>query len=156
MDFSQITGSLYIGTTPRSDDYSLLRQLGVKLIINMRIERRPHRDGHQSPIPVLWLPTIDSPLFPIPLRLLRKGALAALETIDHGGKVYAHCAKGIHRGVAMGAAILIALGYSVEDAMQLITERRLVADPHVWYIRRRIERFYKYWHKSRGAKIMVT
>jgi hypothetical protein len=38
--------------------------------------------------------------------------MAALETIRQGGKVYAHCQRGRHRGVAMGAAILIALGYS--------------------------------------------
>lgn len=156
MDFSQITDSLYIGTTPRSDDYSLLRQLGVSLIINMRIERRPYADDHNFPILVLWLPSIDSPLFPIPVRLLQKGARAALETIQQGGKVYTHCAKGIHRGVAMGAAILIALGHSPDEAMQLITERRIVADPYVWYIRRRIHLFAKRWNYSGQAYRSVT
>jgi protein-tyrosine phosphatase len=156
MDFSQITESLYIGTTPRAEDYALLRQLDVRLIINMRLERRSHPDVHDFPIPVLWLPTIDSPLFPIPLRLLRKGALVALETITQGGKVYTHCAKGVHRGVAMGAAILIALGHSPDEAMQLITEQRKVADPHVWYIRRRIQMFSKYWNDSGGEKVSIS
>jgi protein-tyrosine phosphatase len=156
MDFSQVTDYLYIGTTPRSTDYALLRQLNVRLIINMRIERRPHADGHESPIPVLWLPTIDSPLFPIPLRMLRRGAQAAFETINQGGKVYAHCAKGIHRGVAMGAAILIALGHSADEAIHIISKQRFVADPHIWYIRRRIHLFYKFWHKSGGARVTVA
>jgi len=156
MEFSQITDSLFIGTTPRSDDYEVLRQLGVHLIINMRLERRPHPDRHKSPIPVLWLPTIDSPFFPIPLRLLKKGAIVALETIRQGGKVYVHCAKGIHRGVAMGAAILIALGHPLDEAIQLIVEGRTVADPHIWYIRRRIQLFSKHWNDSGGLKASVT
>ncbi|MBE0411837.1 MAG: dual specificity protein phosphatase family protein [Anaerolineales bacterium] len=134
----------------------MLRQLDVRLIINMRIERRPHPDGHEPPIKVLWLPTIDSPLFPIPIRLLNRGTRAALETFQHGGKVYTHCAKGIHRGVAMGAAILIALGHSPDDAMRLISEKRLVADPYVWYIRHRIQRFAKYWGNSSGVEITVS
>jgi len=50
-----------------------------------------------------------------------------------------------HRGVAMGAAILIAQGLPAVEAMQLIKQRRAVADPYIWYIRRRIERFAQRW-----------
>jgi dual specificity MAP kinase phosphatase len=148
MDFSQITDHLFIGTTPRSEAYHTLRNLGVQLVINMRVERRPHPDLHDPPIPALWLPTFDTPLFPIPIRSLERGAQAALKTLDKGGKVYVHCAKGSHRGVAMGAAILIAQGYTPEEAMELIMERREVADPHAWYIKRRILRFAERWEKD--------
>jgi hypothetical protein len=51
----------------------------------------------------------------------------------------------------MGAAILIASGYSPEDAMQLIVDRRPVADPHAWYIRRRIIRFAELWNHHPGS-----
>lgn len=148
MDFSQITDNLFIGTTPRPEAYHTLRSLGVRLVINMRVERRPYPDYHDPPIQVLWLPTFDTPIIPIPLRMLERGAKAALKTFEEGGKVYVHCAAGAHRGVAMGSAILIALGHTPEEAMQLIMERRKAADPQTWYIRRRILRFAELWRTS--------
>lgn len=148
MDFSRITDALYIGTTPRSDDYPTLLELGICLVINMRIERPPHRNHHNPDLTRMWLPTIDSPFTPIPIFMLRSGATAALEVIQRGEKVYAHCAAGVHRGVAMGAAILIASGYSADQAMQLIADRRPVADPFAWYIRRRILRFAEIWDRE--------
>jgi hypothetical protein len=148
MDFSQITEHLFIGTTPRSEAYHTLRSLGVGLVINMRVERRPYPDHHDPPIPALWLPTFDSPFIPIPIHMLERGVKAALKTFEEGGKVYVHCAAGAHRGVAMGSAILIALGYTPEQAMQRIMERRKAADPHIWYIRRRILRFAELWRSA--------
>jgi len=141
MNISRITDSLFIGDTPRAADYDQLRELGVRLVINMRFEKRPKRDPHDPPLDFLWLPTIDSPGLVIPIRFLMRGVRAALDTIQAGGKVYAHCGKGRHRGVAMGAAILIALGYHPAEAMQLIKERRDIADPDAFYIRSRILRF---------------
>ena len=140
-----ITEDLFIGTTPVVEDYQRLHDLGVRLIINMRIEKRPNKNPSEIPLEFLWLPTIDSPLFPIPVRLLVRGARAALATIREGGKVYAHCAGGVHRGVAMGASILIAQGYSPHEAMNLIKDKRPFADPGVFYIRRRILRFARKW-----------
>lgn len=153
MNFSKITDSLFIGTTPLPDDYATLRQLDVQLVINMRIERRPHPDRHDSPMPVLWLPTFDSPLIPIPVHMLRRGVRAALETIEEDGKVYVHCAEGRHRGVAMGAAILIAQGHSPDEAMGLIKKHRKEADPGAWYIKRQIRRFARTWdHREKSGK----
>jgi protein tyrosine phosphatase (PTP) superfamily phosphohydrolase (DUF442 family) len=145
MDFSQITDDLFIGTTPSVRDYDTLRELGVQLVINMRIEHLPRKDPRVSPLSFLWLPTFDSPFVPIPIKYLIRGAAAALETIQNGGKVYAHCAGGRHRGVAMGAAILIAQGQDPESAMRLIAERRSFADPHAFYIRTRVLKFAREW-----------
>jgi protein-tyrosine phosphatase len=145
MDFSPVTDSLFIGTTPSPNDYNYLRELGVKLVINMRMEYRPRKDTVTPPLRLLWLPTFDSPLIPIPIKSLIRGAIAALETIQNGGKVYAHCAGGRHRGVTMGAAILIAQGYDPHAAMNLIKQRRPVADPFAFYIRPRILKFAREW-----------
>jgi protein-tyrosine phosphatase len=145
MNFSPIIPELFIGTTPDVEDYARLRDLGVRLVINMRAERRPYPDPNTPPLDLLWLPTFDNPLFLIPIRSLRLGVLAALETIQNGGKVYAHCQNGRHRGVAMGAAILIALGYDPLEAMELIKDRRTISDPFVFYIRSRILRFARQW-----------
>lgn len=145
VNYSQISDTLFVGTQPGPQDYSLLKQLGIHLVINMRIEKRPHPDPGEPHLPVLWLPCFDNPLLPIPVRFLLKGVTAALNTIEAGGKVYTHCAQGVHRGAAMGAAILIAQGHSPLEAMNLVKERRQVSNPHIWYIRRRIQRFADEW-----------
>ncbi len=144
-NFSNITDDLFIGTTPLARDYDGLRELGIRLIINMRLTRSPFPDPHHEPIKLLWLRTIDSPFFPIPISKLMRGAHAALEAIEKGGKVYVHCAGGRHRGVAMGSCVLIAQGYDPQSAMKLITERRLIADPYIYYIRSRILKFAREW-----------
>jgi dual specificity MAP kinase phosphatase len=147
-EFSNITDDLFIGITPLVTDYNGLRELGIKLLINMRLMHGPFPDDHPEPIKLLWLRTFDSPLFPIPVSKLMKGAKAALEMIEAGGKVYVHCAGGRHRGVAMGSCILIAQGYAPEAAIKLIAERRLVADPNAYYIRSQIMQFAHQWNNS--------
>jgi hypothetical protein len=147
-NFSNITDDLFIGTTPLASDYDGLRELGIQLIINMRLTRRPFPDTHDTPIKLLWLRTIDSPFFPIPISKLILGAQTALETIQAGSKVYVHCAYGRHRGVVMGSCILIAQGYEPEAAMKLVMDRRPVADPNAWYIRPRIYQFAEQWNTS--------
>jgi len=146
MNFSHITDDLFVGTMPSLDDYNRLRDLGIRLIINMRFTFGPRFDSHHKPIKTLWLRSIDSPFFPISIPKLIQGAQSALETIRDGGKVYAHCAYGRHRGVAMGACILIAQGYDPLTAMELIAARRSVANPFAFYIRPRILKFAKEWN----------
>lgn len=147
MNFSKITDTLYIGTTPKAKDYDLLHELGVSLVINMRIGFPPRRDPHALPMKSLWLPVIDSPIFPIPIRFLNKGVREALKVVGTGGVVYTHCSKGRHRGVAMGACILIAEGMPAEQAIQLIKQQRPISDPYAWYIQRRIVKFAREWGK---------
>jgi hypothetical protein len=145
MNFSKITDDLFIGRTPSTTDYDTLRDLGVRLVINMRFTYGPRPDPGVPPLLLLWLRTIDSPFFPLPIAKLMIGARAALETIRIGGKVYVHCAYGRHRGVAMGSCVLIAQGHDPETAMKLIAERRSVADPYAHYIRPRIMKFAREW-----------
>ena len=147
-NFSNITDDLFIGTTPLASDYEGLRQLGIRLIINMRFSRSPFPDTHSTPLQLLWLRTIDSPLFPLPIPKLMIGARAALETIRAGGKVYVHCAYGRHRGPAMGTCVLIAQGFDPGSAMSLVADRRPVADPYAFYIRPRILRFAETWNEA--------
>jgi protein tyrosine phosphatase (PTP) superfamily phosphohydrolase (DUF442 family) len=149
MNFSRITDTLYIGTTPKAKDYDLLHELGVKLVINMRIGFPPRRDPHTPPIKNLWLPVIDSPIFPIPIRFLQMGVREALKVIESGGVVYTHCSKGRHRGPAIGACILIAQGESPEQAIELIKQQRPISDLPAWYIKRRIMKFDQIWNNRK-------
>jgi len=148
MNFDKITENLYIGTSPKARDYDILHKLGVGLVINMRIGFPPRHDPISPPVRSLWLPSIDSPIFPIPIRMLQIGVREALKVIENGGAVYAHCSRGRHRGPAMGVCILIAQGMSPQDAMSLIEQQRPVADPHAWYIQRRIMKFAREWART--------
>ena len=150
LNFSQITDQLFIGRTPKARDFDSLRELGVALVINMRIWPRPKTDPHDPPMPLLWLPTFDSPLFPIPIEALEKGARQAMEVLADGGKIYTHCQFGRHRGAAMGASILIAQGHTADEAMALIKEKRPNSDPYIWYIKSRIRKFADAWVNSHG------
>ncbi|NOG75951.1 MAG: hypothetical protein HND45_08645, partial [Chloroflexi bacterium] len=60
---------------------------------------------------------------------------------------------GRHRGVAMGAAVLVAQGYDPLAAMQLIAERRALADPFAFYIRPRILKFAQKWDAGFASAI---
>jgi protein tyrosine phosphatase (PTP) superfamily phosphohydrolase (DUF442 family) len=145
MNFSKITDNLFIGTSPKAKDYDLLHELGIGLVINMRFGFPPKRDPHSPALRSIWLPVIDSPIFPIPIHSLQIGVKEAQKVIDHGGIVYAHCSRGRHRGPAMGACILIAQGMSPKEAMRLIERQRPVADLHAWHIQRRIMKFAYEW-----------
>jgi protein tyrosine phosphatase (PTP) superfamily phosphohydrolase (DUF442 family) len=145
MNLSQITHDLYIGNTPGLSDYDRLRGLGIRLVINMRYTLGPRPDPHVPPLEFLWLRTFDNIFIPIPIPKLIEGAQRALDVIANGGKVLAHCAYGRHRGVAMGASILIAQGYAPRAAMDLIKEKRAFADPDAFYIRSRILKFAEQW-----------
>lgn len=148
MNFSQITPHLFIGSMPNAADYEHLRDLGVRLVLNMRFARKLPSDVTNPPIEVLWLRTFDSPFTPMPFQKILQGTQRALEVIREGGKIYSHCAKGRHRSVVMGAAILIAQGHSPEAAMHLIKEKRPVSDPDIFYVKRRIFDFAHQWHKG--------
>jgi protein-tyrosine phosphatase len=65
--------------------------------------------------------------------------------IRDGGSVLVHCVGGRHRSVAMASCVLIARGLTADDAMALIKEKRLVADPYAWYIQWRIRKFERDW-----------
>ncbi len=148
MNYSKITNYLYVGTPPKGDDFSTLHDMGVDFVINMVMASPPRRDPHSPPIKVLWLPTIDSPLFPLPMWALEKGVREALEVIRTGGIVYTHCSKGRHRGPAMAACILIAEGMTSTEALELIKHQRPVSDLRMWYIKRRVLKFEEIWKEK--------
>jgi len=145
MDVSTITDSLYIAAQPGSADIPAVQELGVGLIINMVFHLRRPKVLQESEVPVLWLPTFDFPLLPIPVETLHRGVEAALPVIERGEKVMVYCQRGRHRSVAMASAILIAQGYSADEAMALILERRPIADPHARHIERQIRRYEAFW-----------
>jgi len=149
-DASPITPQLFIAPRPRTHHVEHVGGLGVDLVLSM-IWFAPPRALTRHPFRLVRLPCIDSPLFPIPLFLLRRGVAQAAPVLEAGGRVLVYCMAGRHRSVAMASSILIASGMAADDAMDLIAEKRAVADPRAWYIERQIRRFERDWLRRQGA-----
>ena len=101
----------------------------------------------QPPFQNVQLKTTDFVLMPISTEKLRQGVEVAMPVIDDGGKVLTYCKSGIHRSVAMAACILIARGYSVDDATHLIKENREIAKPDTPHIHKQIVKFAQEWQE---------
>jgi protein-tyrosine phosphatase len=150
LDVSEITEYLYISAWPRGEHTDEIHTRGIRLVLSMHWER-PHLVPKDDPVRVLWLPTFDTPLTPIPMRILYLGVTAALPVIQSGNRVLVHCRAGRHRSVAMACAVLIGKGYTAQEAIQLVKEKRAAADPDAWYIKARIIKFEKYWQARAAA-----
>ncbi len=148
-DLSQITDDLYLSSLPKDEHVEHILSLGICMVISMTIYRAPivYR---RPPMQFVHCPSLDTPLTPIPIFILRRGVTAAMPVLEGSKSVLVHCKSGVHRSVAMASSILIARGYSADNAMRLIKEKRDKADPYVPYIRRRIEKFEIYWSKHNG------
>ena len=149
MDISKITDQLYIAAHPKAEDAGAIRDLNVRLVLNM-IFIRPAKVYDQPPFRMLTLRTFDSIFLPIPISKLEKGVKAALPVIEAGDSVLVYCREGRHRSVAMAAAVLIGMGYSADQAMQLIKSQRAKADPYAWHIQRRIRKFEEVWNADKN------
>jgi hypothetical protein len=147
LDVSLITDYLYISAWPLGDHADEIRAMNVRLILSMHWWM-PSRTIGKSPVRFLWLPTIDSPLVPMPMSTLQRGVEAALPVIRDGYRVLVHCRYGVHRSVAMACCVLIGMGLSAEDAMRLVEQKRSVADPRARHIQARIIKFEKYWRSK--------
>ena len=147
MDISRITDQLYIAAHPKAEDADAIRDMNVRLILNM-IFIRPADVYRNPPFRMLTLRTFDSIFLPIPIGKLVDGVKAALPVIEGGESVLVYCRKGRHRSVAMAAAVLIGQGCSANEAMQLISSKRSKADPYAWHIQRRIRKFEEIWRKD--------
>ena len=137
-----------MGAQPRAEHAEELRARDVRLIISMIGTARPAAAFAEPPFRLLWLRTYDTFLTPIPISKLMEGVQAALPVIHGGGRVFTFCAQGRHRSAAMGAAILIAMGHSADEAMRLLRAGRRVARPQTWYIKRQIKKFEKHWRQN--------
>ena len=88
-DISRITDNLYISAWPEGEHADEILALNIRLILSMHWPR-PSKSLNHPPLRVLWLPTIDTPITPMPIGTLRSGVEAALPVIEKGGGVLAH------------------------------------------------------------------
>ena len=149
-EYSQITNQLYVAAWPTGEDYDALNDLGVRLVINMDWVPADKKLD-QSPLSVLALTEIDTPLTPMSMENIWKGVNRAQETFDEGDRVMVYCKGGVHRSVVMACCILISQGYTAEEAMARVKERRPVADPYSEHHKARILKFEEEWKTQNGG-----
>ena len=125
-----------------------LKVLNFNLIISMIGQMPPDEIYTLPPFKTLWIKTYDTFFTPISIKKLLAGVEAAMPIIQNKGKVLVFCMQGKRRSVAMAAAILISMGHTGEQAIDLLTTARTVADPRRWYIHRQIKAFEKYLQKK--------
>jgi hypothetical protein len=129
MDITWLTERIAVGGGIWSTaNMELVAQAGITHIIDMQIEFDDTPLAVDYEIEVLWNPTDDDFTFK-PAALFRRGvefAEAALQ--KDGTKLFIHCAAGVHRAPMMTLAVLCSMGWSLNDAMELIEGRRPVAD----------------------------
>jgi protein-tyrosine phosphatase len=152
MDMTWVTDRIALGGAIWTDNnMQQVARSGVTHIIDMQIEFDDTELARPYGIAVLWNGT-DDDFQPKPPELFAKGVefgRAALE--ENGGKVYIHCAAGVHRAAMMTLALLGSLGWGVKEAMRLIQGRRPVVDFADVYVNS-VENFLRRQELSRGAR----
>ncbi|HEY6971675.1 MAG TPA: dual specificity protein phosphatase [Candidatus Angelobacter sp.] len=134
------------------ENMAQLVRMGVTHIINMQIEfdDRPLAEPYE--VKVLYSPT-DDDFQPKPPALFWPGVGFALEALeDPENRVYIHCAAGVHRAPMMTLAVLRVLGWSLEDAKELIQRRRYVVDLADVYVES-VEEFIAAYEASGAAAV---
>jgi predicted protein tyrosine phosphatase len=111
--FSQITSQIIVAGQYQKRGWKVLAQRGVTASINMRSEFDDEAAGI-APSRHLRLAVEDNT--PPTLDQLRRGVDFIKEEIEHGGKVYIHCAAGIGRAPTMAAAYLVSAGLTPTQA----------------------------------------
>ncbi len=129
MDITWITDRLAVGGGIWTDKemIEVVRQ-GITHIIDMQIEFDDTPLAEPYGVKVLWN-AVDDDFQPKPPEIFQRGVEFAIEAFeDPQSKVYIHCAAGVHRAPMMTLAVMRAIGYSLEDAKQIIESRRYVVD----------------------------
>jgi protein-tyrosine phosphatase len=129
MDMTWVTDRLAVGGGIWTDEKMMeVVQAGVTHIIDMQIEWDDTRLAAPYGVKVLWNPT-DDDFRRKPAELFRRGVDFALQALDDAEtRLFIHCAAGVHRAPMMALAVLRAMGFGLQDGMDMIQSRRKVVD----------------------------
>jgi protein-tyrosine phosphatase len=152
MDMTWVTDRLAVGGGIWNDgNMAELIRMGISHIIDLQVEFDDRPLAEPYDVSVLYIP-IDDDFQPKPPQIFERGVEFALEALDvPGSKVYVHCAAGVHRAPMMTLAILRVMGWTLDDAKELIQGRRYVVDFADVYVQS-VERFMAIYERAQTAK----
>ena len=135
MDLTWVTDRIAVGggIWTESKMHDIVRS-GVTHIINMQIEFDDRPIAEPYDVKVLWNP-VDDDFQPKSASVLQRGVDFALKALEEQGRVFIHCAAGVHRAPMMTLAILRTMGWGLDEAMDMIQKRRPVVDFAEVYVR---------------------
>jgi protein-tyrosine phosphatase len=136
MDMTWVTDRIAVGGGIwNAENMAEVSRAGITHIIDMQIEFDDTPLAVAHGISVCWNP-VDDDFEPKPAAVFARGvefALGALEKDET--KVFVHCAAGVHRAPMMTLALLAVMGWSLDDARELIEGKRPAADFAEVYVR---------------------
>jgi protein-tyrosine phosphatase len=152
MDMTWVTDRIAVGGGIWTDEKMMeVVRAGVTHIIDMQIEFDDTPLAEPYGIAVLWNPT-DDDFRPKSPELLQRGVDFALKALDDSeSRVFIHCAAGVHRAPMMTMAVLRALGFARNDAMDMIQARRNVVDFADVYVES-VEEFIRQHHPAEQSR----
>jgi len=129
MDMTWITPRIAVGGGIwNAQNMAEVARAGVTHVIDMQIEFDDTALARPHGIEVLWN-AVDDDFQPKSPEVFQRGvefARAALENPEN--KLYIHCAAGVHRAPMMTLALLCAMGWESDKAMETIAAKRPVVD----------------------------
>ena len=152
MDMTWVTNRIAVGGGIWTDEKMIeVVRAGVTHVIDMQIEFDDTSLAAPYGVQVLWNPTDDD--FQLkPPELFRRGVDFALEALDDAeSRVFIHCAAGVHRAPMMTLALLRALGFSLDDAIEMIQSRRNVVDFADIYVES-VEEYIRRYHPGEQTR----
>ncbi|HYH00088.1 MAG TPA: dual specificity protein phosphatase [Terriglobales bacterium] len=150
MDMTWITDRIALGGGIWTDDkMKQVARAGITHVIDMQMEFDDTPLAEPYAVEVLWNPVDDDFQLKSP-SVFQRGVEFALQALDEPeSKIFIHCAAGVHRAPMMTLATMGVLGWSVDDAMQVIEARRPVVDFADVYVES-VERFLRGYLKEYG------
>jgi protein-tyrosine phosphatase len=141
MDITWLTDRIAVGGGIwTAENMAAVSRAGITHVIDMQIEFDDTSLAEPHEIKVCWNP-IDDDFEAKPAEVFARGVAFGLAALDEPqAKLFVHCAAGVHRAPMMALALLGVLGWSLEDAMDLIETRRPAADFADVYVRS-VERY---------------
>ena len=129
MDMTWITPRIAVGGGIwNAENMAEVARAGVTHVIDMQIEFDDTALAKRHGIKVLWN-AVDDDFQPKPPEVFARGVAFARAALDGGeGKLFIHCAAGVHRAPMMTLALLCSRGLELGKAIELIESKRPVVD----------------------------
>jgi protein-tyrosine phosphatase len=129
VDLTWITSRIAVGGGIWNDEnMAELARMGVTHVIDMQIEFDDTPLAEPHGIQVLWNATDDDFQHKPPELFVRGVEFAEQALQQDDGKLYIHCAAGVHRAPMMTLGLLCSMGWDMGTAMETISSRRPVVD----------------------------
>jgi len=136
MDLTWVTPQIAVGGGIWTNaNMAKVAAAGVTHVIDMQVEFDDTPLAESYGIEVFWN-RVDDDFQPKPAEVFQPAiefALAALENLEH--KLLIHCAAGVHRAPMMALALLRVQGWDLQEAMELMEDKRPVVDFADVYVR---------------------